>query len=88
MQTPISPEMPMIATEVAPPAATQLAALSQQITPTGGMMEATKTLGAVASPIASTLVSTGLAIGALFFVAKGVQMVVTGKNSFKKESLS
>ena len=52
------------------------------------MMEATKTLGAVASPIASTLVSTGLAIGALFFVAKGVQMVVTGKNSFKKESLS
>lgn len=68
--------------------ASQSASLMQSITPTGGMMEATKAVGAVASPIASTIVSTGLALGALFIGFKGFQMVVTGKNSFKNSSIA
>ena len=70
--------------EIAANSIAQRSALMNTITPTGGMMEATKTVGAVAPSIAGTIVSTGLLLGALFFVFKGVQMVVTGKNAFKK----
>lgn len=88
MLTPNSPEIaiPNAGAEIAAQAAAQRASLAQSITPTSGMMEATKTIGQVAAPIASTIVNTGLALGSLFFLYKGMKMVVTGKNSFKNET--
>ena len=84
---PVGPIGPTVAAETAVTStAPKLAALGQSIAPTGAMMEATRTVGAVSPAITGTIVNTGILLGGLFLAYKGIQMVATGKNSFKSNS--
>ncbi|MAE68401.1 hypothetical protein CL635_01155 [bacterium] len=65
----------------------QLNTLKSSIPVPGALAEASK-LGAVAPSIVGTIINTAFLVGGLFLVGKGVQMVATGRNSFKKESFA
>jgi Na+-translocating ferredoxin:NAD+ oxidoreductase RnfD subunit len=63
--------------------ATELSTLKASMPMSGAVSEAAR-MGAVAPSIIGTIANTAFLLGGLFFVYKGMQMVVTGKNSFKK----
>jgi Na+-translocating ferredoxin:NAD+ oxidoreductase RnfD subunit len=63
--------------------AAELSTLKASIPMSGAVSKAAH-MGAVAPSIIGTIANTAFLLGGLFFVFKGVQMVVTGKNAFKK----
>ncbi|MDA1292738.1 MAG: hypothetical protein O3A81_03095 [bacterium] len=63
--------------------AAQTATLSNTVPMSAGVAEAVS-MGPLSAPVLGTLATTAFLVGGLFFAYKGIQMVVTGKNSFRK----
>jgi len=89
--TPISPEalpLPAIGASAEIAAvhantAAQTAVLSNTVPMSAGVAEAAS-MGPLSGPVLGTLANTAFLVGGLFLAYKGIQMVVTGKNSLKK----
>ena len=56
----------------------------ESVSTAGSLNVLRESMGPGALNIASIAANTAFLVGGLFFAYKGIQMVVTGKNSFKK----
>ena len=64
-----------------------LNSLRSSVPMSAGVAEAVAS-GPVAPSIVGTLANTAFLVGGLFLAYKGVEMIATGRNSFKKESIA